>query len=459
MILSSLKGIKGSKSERKRRASGRRVLFSSVVNAKYRKKSANAKAGTGDSGALKGQRPLRAKPFTIFSRSAKPGNEWLGGSLRSIIRPSIAAVALILPIALITANSNLVVGTTPFSAPQQITGDPVESMIDTAAIPPFEIPQFTEPPDNSQTAPPSTEQSQTGSPATVTLPDRDLSAVPYTGPFIEPVFEPPTGQQSSGSSTGPASGSNAGSASGSNTGSASGSYTGPSGGSSVGSSVGSITLFPPEHPDDTSFWRTGNNIPVPDKIAYITIDDGPSRAITPGILDVLQQEGVRATFFVLPHSGVDDLYWRIINEGHEIGNHTYTHNYSRLYSDINNFREDVLRAEAFIMEKLDYRTTTFRYPGGSMGRASSIIAPRHALLEELGYRYFNWHIDIGDARAQTDKRAAALTDNVLNNTRGREQLIILMHDSWDKRTTLEALPMIIAGLREQGYSFDIMRNY
>jgi len=198
------------------------------------------------------------------------------------------------------------------------------------------------------------------------------------------------------------------------------------------------------------------------KVAYITIDDGPSRSITPEILDILAQEGIKATFFVLPHGGVEDIYQRIINEGHEIGNHSYSHNYSRLYQsdDVEPFREDVIRAREYMLENYGYLTTAFRFPGGAMGRNSSIIEPRREILAELDYRDFDWHIDTGDARAsQEDKSAPALVDNVLNNTRGREHLIVLMHDTRDKITTLEALPIIIEGLREQGYVFDIIRNY
>jgi len=204
------------------------------------------------------------------------------------------------------------------------------------------------------------------------------------------------------------------------------------------------------------------NFQGPHKIAYITIDDGPSREVTPGMLDVLQQEGIKATFFVLPHSGVDDIYQRIIDEGHEIGNHTYTHVYSRLYDsdDIVAFEEDVLIAQSFMKEHFGYLTTTFRFPGGAMGRSSKIIDPRREILAELGYRDFDWHVDSGDAHPnQKDKSAEALTLRVLDNTRGRNQLIVLMHDAKGKSTTLEALPLIIKGLREQGYSFDILRNY
>ena len=204
------------------------------------------------------------------------------------------------------------------------------------------------------------------------------------------------------------------------------------------------------------------SFPEPDKIAYITIDDGPSRAITPGILDVLKQEGIKATFFVLPHSGVDDIYQRIIDEGHEIGNHSYSHVYTTLYEPdgIDAFSEDVSLAHAFIMDNFGYVMTSFRFPGGAMSRSTEIITPRREILAGLGYRDFDWNVELGDSNPkQKDKSAEALTSNVLDKTRNRQQLIVLMHDTKSKSTTLEALPFIITGLREQGYAFDVIRNY
>ena len=198
------------------------------------------------------------------------------------------------------------------------------------------------------------------------------------------------------------------------------------------------------------------------KVAYITIDDGPSREVTLGILDLLQKEGIKATFFVLPHSGCRDIYRRIIDEGHEIGNHSYSHNYSKLYNskEIWLFEEDVLLAQEWMFDNFGYLTTSFRFPGGAMGRKESIISPRREFLAEHGYRDFDWDVDTGDANTNLkDKSADTLSQRVLDNTRDRGQLIVLMHDTKSKETTLEALPMIIAGLREQGYSFDIMRNY
>ena len=201
--------------------------------------------------------------------------------------------------------------------------------------------------------------------------------------------------------------------------------------------------------------------PVKKKMAYITIDDGPSRTVTPGILDILKTEGIKATFFVLPHSGVDDIYQRIVDEGHEIGNHSASHQYAKLYrSGLDSFTEDVMAAREFIYENFGYYSVSFRFPGGAMSHSNSTIEPRREILKELGYKDYDWNTDTGDANSNVkDKSAANLAGNILRNTRGREQIVVLMHDSGGRRTSLEALPIIIKGLREQGYAFDIIRHY
>jgi len=197
------------------------------------------------------------------------------------------------------------------------------------------------------------------------------------------------------------------------------------------------------------------------KIAYLTFDDGPSREITPGILDLLAEEGIKATFFVLPREGVDDIYLRLINEGHEIGNHSFSHNYTTLYrGNADAFKEDIIKAREFISTNFNYTMTNFRFPGGSMSWNNDVVDVRIGIIEELGYNYFDWHIDSGDAHPrQADKSAGALTSIVLNNTNNIEHVIVLMHDSGNKNTSLEALPAIIQGLREQGYSFGLLRDY
>jgi len=202
------------------------------------------------------------------------------------------------------------------------------------------------------------------------------------------------------------------------------------------------------------------------KIAYITIDDGPTRNVTPAVLDTLKKYGVKATFFVLSHNGVDDLYKRIIDEGHVIGNHSASHDYNILYKKtVEDFKNDVLKARNFISQKFNYTTTLFRFPGGSMSWNKDVIKARVEVLKSLGYRYFDWNSSMGDTEANLKKYgsdeqiARHLANNVLNNTKGKDKLIILMHDSAGKKYSAMALPLVIEGLRQQGYEFDVLTNY
>jgi len=209
--------------------------------------------------------------------------------------------------------------------------------------------------------------------------------------------------------------------------------------------------------------KTPPEVP-PGRIAYITIDDGPSEAVTPRILDILRIEGVRATFFVLPHEGVDHIYERILNEGHAVGNHSYSHDYKRLYDKGDDgvfFREDVLRAGHWLEERFGHETDLFRFPGGSESWDKDVIARRREILEELGYRVFDWDVSNGDTdRSPAGRDPEMLTANVMARaTDERDRLIVLMHDTGNKAATAEALPRVIMRLKAAGYGFDTLEGY
>jgi len=206
--------------------------------------------------------------------------------------------------------------------------------------------------------------------------------------------------------------------------------------------------------------QTGESTDTPTgtgKVAYLTFDDGPVRETTPAILDILLQEGVKATFFVIPNEDSDDLFRRIIDEGHEIGNHSYSHRYNRLYErSINDFRQDIQRAHDFLIENFDYTMVSFRFPGG-IWEAGDGLSARIRTINDLGYRHYQWHIDTNDWRR--GQNAEDIIKTVLDNTAGREHVIILMHDNHLGQETVKALPGLIEGLREQGYTFETVKNF
>lgn len=194
-----------------------------------------------------------------------------------------------------------------------------------------------------------------------------------------------------------------------------------------------------------------------EKVAYLTFDDGPSKNITPRVLDILKQENVPATFFVLG-SRVDlnpDLLKREYDEGHYIANHGYSHNYSQIYTSKDTVFEEYAKTEESIRVALgnpNYNTHLFRFPGGSSGgRYDGVKGEAKGLLRDYGINYTNWNCLTGDAegRTTTDSQMECL----IQTMEGDGAIIVLMHDASDKSYTAEALPSVIAYLREQGYTF------
>lgn len=148
-----------------------------------------------------------------------------------------------------------------------------------------------------------------------------------------------------------------------------------------------------------------------EKVAYLTFDDGPSKNITPQILDILKQENVPATFFVLG-SRVElypDLLKREYDEGHYIANHGYSHKYSQIYASKDTVFEEYVKCENAIRNALNnqvYNSYLFRFPGGSSGgRYASIKTEAKELLRNYGINYTNWNCLTGDAEGKTTPEA------------------------------------------------------
>lgn len=194
-----------------------------------------------------------------------------------------------------------------------------------------------------------------------------------------------------------------------------------------------------------------------EKVAYLTFDDGPSKNITPQVLDILKQENVPATFFVLG-SRVElnpDLLKREYEEGHYIANHGYSHQYSQIYASKDTVFEEYVKCEDAIRNALgnpNYNTYLFRFPGGSSGgRYESIKSEAKQLLHTYGVNYTNWNCLTGDAEGKTTPDA--LMNSLKETMQGDGSIIVLMHDASDKSYTAETLPTVISYLREQGYTF------
>lgn len=177
---------------------------------------------------------------------------------------------------------------------------------------------------------------------------------------------------------------------------------------------------------------------------YLTFDDGPSD-YTDDILDILDEYGVKATFFVVGKEKDSDieLYKRIVEEGHTLGMHSYSHVYSKIYASEENFTDDLDRISDLLLEATGVQPQFYRFPGGSSNAVSSLDMHRFInILDDRGITYFDWNVSSGDATNEL-LSADRIYRNSINGIENRSTSVILMHDSLVRPTTVQALPMII----------------
>lgn len=191
------------------------------------------------------------------------------------------------------------------------------------------------------------------------------------------------------------------------------------------------------------------------KEAFLTFDDGPTTNITPKILKILDDYNIKATFFVVGQNA--ENYPELVREerdkGHSIANHTYSHDYKYIYASTSNFIKDIEKNNQVLTSILgEYNSKIIRFPGGSFG---SKRAPYREAVKKAGYTYVDWNALNGDAE-KLNVPADKLLENIKSTVGNQNHLVILMHDSSTKATTVEALPKIIDYLKSKGYEFKAM---
>ena len=211
-----------------------------------------------------------------------------------------------------------------------------------------------------------------------------------------------------------------------------------------------------------------DNIDDEKKIVYLSFDDGPSKN-TELILDILKENNVHATFFIIspyiePHI---EFIKRAYEEGNAIGNHTANHEFKYVYTCEESFFKNFNKQQEFIKEVTGNECTIFRFPGGSNNtivknsRGQDFTKNITSKLNEIGINVYDWNVDSGDAKGNNIP-ASTLIQNISKDLKDKNgnyknPAIILMHDCMTKNTTVEALPGIIKLLKDAGYDFRILK--
>lgn len=197
------------------------------------------------------------------------------------------------------------------------------------------------------------------------------------------------------------------------------------------------------------------------RTAYLTFDDGPSSEMTAKVLDILKEKDVKATFFVV-HNGNDyavPLYKRELAEGHQQAVHGWTHDYKKVYRNKAAFMKEFADMQEFLYKITGTKPHAIRFPGGT----SISLVPKRRIkeiiltLNQQEIPYYDWNVSAGDATKKKLTKGK-MVQSVLKQASNFKEAVILMHDTNDKKTTLEALPDIIEGLKDMGYRFDVVRN-
>lgn len=191
---------------------------------------------------------------------------------------------------------------------------------------------------------------------------------------------------------------------------------------------------------------------------FLTFDDGPSKSVTIPILDILKQNNVKATFFVLGSNAerYPEIVKRAYQEGHYIANHSFTHVYSNIYSSPQAVLDEYNRTEIAIKNAIGdqtYNSRVFRFPGGtSGGKYANTKAEAVNLLNQNNVAHLDWNALTADAAGLDNVNDMM---NYVETTMGnKNSVVILMHDIGTKKSTYELLPQLIQALKEKGYVFE-----
>lgn len=201
------------------------------------------------------------------------------------------------------------------------------------------------------------------------------------------------------------------------------------------------------------------NLPkAKEKIAYLTFDDGPSPNVTPKILDILKEENVKANFFVIGKyvDSYPEITRRAYEEGHFIANHSYDHDNKVLYKSDNSFMEEIRKTDLAISNAIGvegYSSHIFRFPTGYMS-SNHKSQKRNCvkLLAQMDYTYIDWNCLNNDSIKRYSKEQ--LLNNLKKTIKGKDTLVILMHDTKFVSDSSTSLKESIQYIKSLDYTFD-----
>lgn len=187
------------------------------------------------------------------------------------------------------------------------------------------------------------------------------------------------------------------------------------------------------------------------KIIYLTFDDGPGSTVTSNVLDVLKENRVKATFFLIGNQikGREAVVKRIFAEGNSIGLHSYTHNYKKIYGNENEFINEMINCRKEINRVIGIQPNIIRFPGGSHKRLSNSFLKK---LHDKNFKVYDWNLENSDG-LKPKTSSHELYEKAIAGSENMDKIILLLHCTDNHQNTYKALPKIIKHYKSKGYEF------
>lgn len=217
-----------------------------------------------------------------------------------------------------------------------------------------------------------------------------------------------------------------------------------------------ISMYPNLYATPQTEWE---EVKEGQKTCFLTFDDGPS-AYTKKVLDVLDEKGIKATFFVIGEEIAlskenEEILKEISDRGHIIALHTYCHDYGTIYKSVSAFLADYEKVFNLIEEITGQRPYIYRFPGGSYNKYMRRMRKELILeMERRGFIFYDWNVSAEDAVG--NPTSYSIHKNISKDLARYQTPVILMHDGQTNKVTSQALSSVIEMIKKKGYNFDTL---
>ena len=187
------------------------------------------------------------------------------------------------------------------------------------------------------------------------------------------------------------------------------------------------------------------------KVVYLTFDDAPGGDVTRKTLDILKDENVPATFFIIGNQikGQEDIIIRMKDEGHSIGLHSFTHERNKLYGSCEGFINEMTQVQKALYDVTGENYYILRFPFGTNNSTYKISTEMANTVHSHGFKIYDWTQDTLDG-ANPKSSPDSIYSHAISD---KDSIVLLMHCANVNKTSPQALPQIIKYYKDKGYTF------